>query len=100
MALLQSPLDEAMRAFVALDRNIFGIAFAALLASLVCALLLARSVLLPVQSLARAAGRIGHGDYQTDVALDRTDELGVLAKAISRMQAGIAERELQLAHNA
>ncbi|CAI3789480.1 hypothetical protein AHFPHNDE_03177 [Pseudomonas sp. MM227] len=100
MALLQSPLDEAMRAFVALDRNIFGIAFAALLASLVGALLLARSVSLPVQSLARAAGRIGHGDYQTDVPLDRTDELGVLAKAISRMQAGIAERELQLAHNA
>nr|WP_197976770.1 MULTISPECIES: EAL domain-containing protein [unclassified Pseudomonas] len=100
MALLQSPLDEAMRAFVALDRNIFGIAFAALLASLVGALLLARSVSLPVQSLARAAGRIGHGDYQTDVPLDRTDELGVLAQAISRMQAGIAERELQLAHNA
>ncbi|MBD8622742.1 EAL domain-containing protein [Pseudomonas sp. CFBP 13727] len=100
MALLQSPLDEAMRAFVALDRNIFGIAFAALLASLVGALLLARSVSLPVQSLARAAGRIGHGDYQTDVPLGRTDELGVLAKAINRMQAGIAERELQLAHNA
>lgn len=100
MALLQSPLDEALRAFVALDRNIFGIAFAALLASLAGALLLARSVSLPVQSLAKAARRIGHGDYQTDVPLDRTDELGVLAQAISRMQAGIAERELQLAHNA
>ena len=100
MALLQSPLDEALRAFAALDRNIFGIAFAALLASLIGALLLARSVSLPVQSLARAARRIGHGDYQTDVPLDRTDELGVLAQAISRMQAGIAEREQQLAHNA
>lgn len=100
MALLQSPLDEAMRAFVALDRNILGIAFAALLASLVGALLLARSVSLPLQSLARAAGRIGHGDYQTDLPLDRTDELGVLAQAIGRMQGGIAEREQQLAHNA
>ncbi|MEB2871540.1 putative bifunctional diguanylate cyclase/phosphodiesterase [Pseudomonas rhizosphaerae] len=100
MALLQSPLDEAMRAFVALDRNILGISFAALLASLVGALLLARSVSLPLQSLARAAGRIGHGDYQTDLPLDRTDELGILAQAIGRMQGGIAEREQQLAHNA
>ncbi len=100
MALLQSPLDEAMRPFMALDRNIFGIALAALLASLVGALLLARSVSLPLQSLARAAGRIGHGDYQTDVPLDRTDELGVLAQAIGHMQAGIAEREQRLAHNA
>ncbi|WP_296252961.1 putative bifunctional diguanylate cyclase/phosphodiesterase [Pseudomonas sp. UBA4194] len=100
MALLQSPLDEALHAFVALDRNIFGIALAALLASLIGALLLARSVSLPVQSLARAARRIGHGDYQTEVPLNRSDELGVLADAISRMQAGIAEREQQLAHNA
>ena len=100
MALLQSPLDEAMRAFAALDRNIFGIALAALLASLVGALLLARSVSLPVQSLARAARRIGHGDYQTQVLVGRSDELGVLADAISRMQAGIADREQRLAHNA
>ncbi|XKV49971.1 EAL domain-containing protein [Pseudomonas sp. nanlin1] len=100
IALLQSPLDEALHAFVGLDRTIFGIALAALLASLVGALLLARSVSQPVQMLAEAAGRIGQGDYQTPVLLERSDELGVLARAINSMQSGIAQRESQLAHNA
>jgi diguanylate cyclase (GGDEF)-like protein len=100
IALLQSPLDDAMKAFAPLDHNIIYIAMASLLASLVGALLLARSVSQPVQALAEAADRIGQGDYQTPVLLKRSDELGALAGAINLMQAGIAERELQLAHNA
>ena len=100
IALLQSPLDDALRAFAPLDHNIIYIAMAALLASLAGALLLARSVSQPVQTLAEAADRIGQGDYQTPVLLKRSDELGALAGAINLMQAGIAERELQLAHNA
>ena len=100
LALLQSPLDEAMGAFAPLDHNIVYIALAALMASLVGALLLARSVSQPVTQLAEAAERIGQGDYQTPVTLKRSDELGALALAINLMQEGIAERELQLAHNA
>lgn len=100
VALLQSPLDDAMKAFAPLDHNIIYIAMAALLASLAGALLLARSVSQPVQQLAEAAERIGQGDYHTPVLLTRSDELGALAGAINMMQAGIAMRELQLAHNA
>jgi diguanylate cyclase (GGDEF)-like protein len=100
LALLQSPLDAAMQAFVPLDEKILGIALIALLASLIGALLLARTVSRPVQALALAAERIGQGDYQTPVALDRSDELGLLAHAVNSMQSGIAEREQQLAHNA
>ncbi|WP_447892114.1 EAL domain-containing protein [Pseudomonas marginalis] len=100
LALLQSPLDAAMQAFVPLDEKILGIALIALLASLIGALLLARTVSRPVQALALAAERIGQGDYQTPVALARSDELGLLAHAVNSMQSGIAEREQQLAHNA
>jgi diguanylate cyclase len=100
IALLQSPLDAAMRAFAPLDEKILGIALVALLASLVGALLLARGVSQPVRSLALAAERIGQGDYQTPVILRRSDEFGLLAKAVNSMQSGIAEREQQLAHNA
>ncbi len=99
VALLQSPLDDAMRAFAPLDHTIIYIALASLLASLVGALLLARSVSQPVKTLADAAQRIGQGDYHTPVLLKRSDELGVLAGAINLMQAGIAKRELQLAHS-
>ncbi|WP_426216888.1 putative bifunctional diguanylate cyclase/phosphodiesterase [Pseudomonas sp. DWRC2-2] len=100
LALLQSPLDAAMQAFVPLDEKILGIALVALIASLVGALLLARTVSRPVQALALAAERIRSGDYQTPVVLARSDELGRLALAVNTMQSGIAEREQQLAHNA
>lgn len=100
IALLQSPLDDALHAFSGLDNTILVIALAALAASLAGALLLARSVSQPVQVLAQAAQRIGDGDYQTAIDLKRGDELGVLAKAFNHMREGIAEREQQLAHNA
>ncbi|MGY4492690.1 diguanylate cyclase (GGDEF)-like protein [Pseudomonas sp. TE3610] len=100
IALLQSPLDDALHAFAALDKTFLVIALGALAASLAGALLLARSVSQPVQVLAQAAQRIGDGDYQTPVNLVRRDELGVLAKAFNHMREGIAEREQQLAHNA
>lgn len=100
VALLQSPLDQAMQAFAPLDEKLFWITLVALAGSLVGTLLLARSVSLPVRALALAAERIGEGDYSTPVALERSDELGLLAGAINSMQSGIAEREQQLAHNA
>jgi len=100
VALLQSPLDQAMLAFAPLDEKLFWITLAALAGSLIGALLLARSVSQPVRALALAAERIGEGDYGTPVNLERSDELGLLAGAINSMQSGIAEREQQLAHNA
>ncbi|MEE3939026.1 EAL domain-containing protein [Pseudomonas viridiflava] len=100
LALLQSPLDKALQAFAPLDEKIFWISMAALLASLLGTLALARSVSLPVRALAIAAKRIGDGDYETPVNMARTDELGMLANAINAMQHGIAVREGQLAHNA
>lgn len=100
LALLQSPLDKALQAFEPLDQKIFWISLAALLASLIGTLALARSVSLPVRALALAAKRIGDGDYRTPVNMARQDELGMLAGAINSMQHGIAVREDQLAHNA
>ncbi|QQQ49485.1 EAL domain-containing protein [Pseudomonas syringae] len=100
IALLQSPLDKAYQAFAPLNQKIFWISMAALVASLIGTLALARSVSLPVQALATAAKRIGDGDYKTPVTLVRSDELGMLADAINTMQQGIAVREGQLAHNA
>ncbi|MGN2411675.1 EAL domain-containing protein [Pseudomonas syringae] len=100
IALLQSPLDKAFQAFAPLDEKIFWISMAAVLASLIGTLALARSVSLPVRALAIAAKRIGDGDYETPVNMARNDELGMLADAINTMQHGIAVREGQLAHNA
>jgi diguanylate cyclase (GGDEF)-like protein len=100
IALLQSPLDQAMQAFAPLDKTLFWITVVALAGSLLGTLLLARSLSRPVSALANAARRIGEGDYTTPVVMERSDELGLLAGAINLMQSGIAEREVQLAHNA
>ncbi|WP_043310135.1 bifunctional diguanylate cyclase/phosphodiesterase [Pseudomonas sp. ML96] len=100
LALLHKSLDQAEQAFAPLDHDILLIALAAFFGSLLGALLLARSLAQPVQSLARAAQRIGQGDYRTAISLQRRDELGSLAQAFTRMQEDIAERERQLAHNA
>ncbi|WP_439859312.1 putative bifunctional diguanylate cyclase/phosphodiesterase [Pseudomonas sp. MBLB4136] len=99
-ALLHKSLTQAREAFAPLDRHILLIALAALLASLLGALLLARSISRPVRRLAWVAERVGRGDYQAPLQLERSDELGSLAKAFQSMQQGIAERERQLAHNA
>jgi len=100
MALLQSPLDHALQSFAPLDRQFLGIALAALLVSLVGALLMARRVSRPLDALVQAAERIGGGDYRTPVAVRGKDEFGLLARAFNAMQSGIAVRERQLAHNA
>ncbi|MEK1939137.1 MAG: EAL domain-containing protein [Pseudomonas sp.] len=99
-AYLHSSLDQALVAFKPLDRRVLVIALCALLASLVGALFLARSISRPVRELARVAERVGQGDYQGDIDLKRSDELGVLAKTFQQMQTDLAERERQLAHNA
>lgn len=99
-ALLHKSLNQAQAAFAPLDRDILLIALAALLASLGGALLLARSVSQPVQQLAAVVERVGQGDYQVELNLQRSDELGRLAAAFKTMQHAIAERERQLAHNA
>ena len=99
IALVHSSLDEALAAFHQLDSRVLLIAFAGLIASLLGALLLARSLSEPVNALARAAERVGRGDYQTPIELDRDDELGSLANALNQMQRGIAEREQLIAHN-
>lgn len=99
-AFLHSSLDQALVAFKPLDQRVLLIAVCALIASLVGALLLARSISRPVRELARVAERVGQGDYQGSVNLQRGDELGVLAKTFEKMQTDLAERERQLAHNA
>ncbi len=99
-AFLHSSLDQALVAFKPLDQRVLLIAVCALVASLAGALLLARSISRPVRELALVAERVGQGDYQGTVNLQRGDELGVLAKTFQQMQTDLAERERQLAHNA
>ena len=65
----------------------------ALLLGLAGALLLARSVTKPVQTLVDAMGEVQRGRLDRRVDADRGDEIGVLARSFNVMAAGLEERE-------
>ncbi|MBN8215845.1 MAG: adenylate/guanylate cyclase domain-containing protein [Spirochaetes bacterium] len=47
----------------------------------------------PLQSMARAARRIGDGDFSARVPVNTVDELGLLGERMNGMAEGLAERE-------
>ena len=70
---------------------------AAILAlALVAGLLLARSIISPVQGLTRAARTIREGDLSADVAVQSQDELGELASAFNSMVASLRSARVEL----
>lgn len=99
-AFLHRPLNAVSAALLGLRERLLSIAGLAFGASLLLALLLARTVARPLERLARSAQRIGQGDYQAPIERLRVPELAALGAALGQMQHGIAERERQLAHNA
>lgn len=99
---LQTSLDAAMAAFRGLYLNIGIIALLSMLAALVGAFLVARSVTQPLQRLASAALQIRDGRYDLAVAVRDSDgqETSDLADSLNRMREGIAAREERLLHQA
>src|ERR1041384_3683337 len=67
-----------------------------LLVGMVVAFLMARSITRPLVSLTQAASAIADGDYSQKVAIDRTDELGMLAKAFNAMTAKVSNSQREL----
>jgi methyl-accepting chemotaxis protein len=65
------------------------IAGLALVLGAVLALLLARSILVPVQQARAVAGAIAGGDLAVDVPAGRSDELGELLASLAAMQDGL-----------
>lgn len=53
------------------------------------AILMARSLSGPIQALSGFTARIGRGDERLTVAVDRTDELGELARALETMRCNL-----------
>ncbi len=63
---------------------------AAVLAILI-SIVLAAFVVRPVRALTATAGRIGAGDLSARTNIDRSDEIGLLAKSFDRMAAALQE---------
>ena len=102
-AVLGYSVDEALRPYRSVATAWGALTLLGLLAGLLGAWLIARSVSRPVEQLAASARRIAAGDYAPDDdgdTADARDELGQLASAFSSMARSIREREARILHQA
>jgi diguanylate cyclase (GGDEF)-like protein len=90
----------AMAPFAQLRTRILALSALAALLATAFAGAIGRSVSRPVADLADAAARIEQGDYSVAVPARGNDELARLAGVFNRMQAGIAQREERIVHQA
>jgi len=90
---LQRSLNEELAPAEALKRVVLQISVAALVAAMLVAFGIARSVSRPMQQLASHTKLVATGDYTQRIDLPREDELGQLATAFNQMTAGLAERD-------
>jgi signal transduction histidine kinase len=96
IAILDYPLEEALSAYRAVITPMLLVLGAGLLVGLIGAMLIARGVSRPLESLALTARRIAKGDYTPIGPLVRHDEIGQLSSALNTMTQSIAERETAL----
>jgi two-component system NtrC family sensor kinase len=73
-----------------------GVTVGGMVAAVILALLLARSVLRPIRRLVQASREISAGNFDLRVAERANDELGSLERAFNRMMDAIRERDRQL----
>jgi diguanylate cyclase (GGDEF)-like protein len=96
VAVLGYSVDEALSPYRRVGVAWAGLLTLGLLAGLVGAWLIARSVSRPVEQLAASARRIEAGDYRAPPALPRRDEIGALSAAFATMAQSIREREAHI----
>jgi len=77
---------------------VVGIVAAAVIASLVLAVLLAHGIIHPIRQLTDAAGKISTGDLETPIVSDSKDEVGELARSLERMRASLKAAIWRLSH--
>jgi diguanylate cyclase (GGDEF)-like protein len=98
--LLLADIDAALLPYQRVKRQILLLATLAAAVAMLVAAFVGRGVTRPVSRLARAARRVGQGDYAEPLEVEGNDELTDLATAFNRMQENISEREARIRHQA
>ena len=93
-ALLLRSVDDAVAPYRQLQLGLAALTLVSVLVFGIGSVLTARHVTTPLRRLATAAERLGAGDYSTPLrGLDRSDELGDVARAFERMRENIGEQQ-------
>ena len=93
VVLMQRSLREALAPYERLRLILSSLFAVGLAVSIIGAMFIARSVTRPVQELAEGVRRIEQGDYNLQVRVTQSDEIGRLAQAFNHMGRGLAEKE-------
>ncbi len=93
VATLSRSLAEARAPFERLTNVLFVIAAVSLVGSGCAAYWLARNITLPLKNLTDAVNYMRSGTYDLPVAVQRRDELGVLAEGLQLMQSAVQSRD-------
>lgn len=87
------PLDDVIRPFEAIRTAEALAGLLSLALAVAVGAYLARKLTKPVTALVGATKRVGAGDYDVRVAVDREDELGTLSAAFNEMTEGLRQKE-------
>jgi two-component system phosphate regulon sensor histidine kinase PhoR len=87
---LSVPLAEIQAARDDAQRALWIVGAVALVAGAAAAWLLARSLSAPLARLTHSAERIGRAEYDQPVGINRSDEIGTLARALDSMREQVA----------
>ncbi len=92
-ALLTQSLTEARRPFDRLTERLLLIAALSLSLTAIAAFWLSRNITRPLQALGAVVERIRSGRYDTDVPVERRDEIGLLAEGLQLMGRAVQARD-------
>ena len=96
IAVLQRPLDDALKPFRQLQSQNLVISAFALVLALACSMLIARGIARPVHRLAAFARRFASGEHDEPLDIRQNDEIGDLAIAFDQMRERITDRESRI----
>ncbi len=93
VAVLSRSVSEVRAAFDRLTRVLWVTAVIGLLLTAFTGYLLARGITRPLSLLTEAVDRIRRGEHQVPVAIERGDEVGVLARGLRQMREEVDDRD-------
>ncbi len=96
VAVLQLSFSRTVAPYKLLQRNLLILSIVATLLAIIISAVTARRITNPLRQLSDTARRFAAGNYQGEIAIRRSDEIGALAKSFSHMRDAIATREKEI----
>jgi diguanylate cyclase len=96
VVVLQRSISEAIAPYNRLQWTLLVLTAIVVGVAVIISIFTAKRMTSPLRQLTAIAKRLGTGDYQEKIEIQRDDEIGELSKAFISMRDGIANREMEI----